>query len=75
MRVITDLVLILTPMLMPYYIFPSAFSGPKTRRGDALSARLSLLRLLRSRLSTALIRCAASCALGRGPVCENVAAG
>jgi hypothetical protein len=28
-----------------------------------------------ARLATALLRCTASCALGRGPVCEGVAAG
>jgi hypothetical protein len=73
MCVIIDLILVLTPMPMPYYIFPSAFSEPETRRGDALSA--SLLHPAPPLPSTALLRCTASCALDRGPVCEGVAAG
>jgi hypothetical protein len=44
MCVITDLILILTLMPMPYYISPNAFSEPKTRRGDVLSAYLLHLR-------------------------------
>jgi hypothetical protein len=73
MCIIIDLVLVLALTPMPYYIFPNAFSEPKTRRGDVLSA--SLVSPPPPLLSTALLRCAASCALGRGPVCEGVAAG
>jgi hypothetical protein len=44
MCVIIDLILVLTLMPMPYYIFPNAFSEPKTRKGDVLSASLLHLR-------------------------------
>jgi hypothetical protein len=68
MCIIIDLIRIPTLMPMPHYIFPNAFSEPKTRRGDALSASLSPPPPLPS---TALLRCAASCALGRGPACQS----
>jgi hypothetical protein len=44
MCVVIDLIPVLTPMPMPYYIFPHAFSGPKSRRGGASSASLLHLR-------------------------------
>jgi hypothetical protein len=49
MYIITDLVLILTLMPMPYYIFPNAFPTPKTRTEDTPCLSASLLHL-RSRL-------------------------
>ena len=77
MCVIIDLMPVLAPMPMPYYIFPNAFSGPKNkfRRGDVSSAPASLLHL-RSRPPpcSAVLLCVL-CALGRGPVREGVAAG
>jgi hypothetical protein len=45
MCIIVDLIPVLAPMPMPYYIFPNAFSEPKTRRGDVSSAPASLLHL------------------------------
>jgi hypothetical protein len=41
---------------MPYHIFPNAFSEPKTRRGDVLSASLLHLRSRLPPCSAALIR-------------------
>jgi hypothetical protein len=43
-------------MPMPYYIFPSAFSEPKTRRGDVLSASLLHLRSRLPPCSAVLLR-------------------
>jgi hypothetical protein len=76
MCVIIDRILVLTPMPMLYYIFPNAFPEPKPRRGDVLSMLVCVCVSPPPSLpSTALLRCTASCALGRGPVYEGVAAG
>jgi hypothetical protein len=72
--IVIDLIPVLALMPMPYYIFPNAFSGPKTRRGDVPSAP-ACVSPPPPLPSTALLRCTALCALGRGPVCEGVAAG
>jgi hypothetical protein len=45
MCIIVDLIPVLALMPMPYYIFPTPFSGPKARRGDVSSAPASLLHL------------------------------
>jgi hypothetical protein len=71
MCVIIDLILLLTPMPMPYYIFPSAFSEPKNQK----RWRLVCVSPPPPLPTTAMLRCTASCALGRGPVCEGLAAG
>jgi hypothetical protein len=68
---LSTLSLSLALMPMPYYIFPYAFSGPKTQK----RRRLVCVSPPPPLPSTALLRCPASCALGRGPVCEGVAAG
>jgi hypothetical protein len=73
MCIIIDLIPILALMPMSYYIFPNAFSEPKNqKRRRIVCACVSPPPPLPS---TALLRCAALCALGRGPVCEGVAAG
>jgi hypothetical protein len=71
--IIIDLISILAPMPMPYYIFPSPSQNLKTqKRRRIVCACVSPPPPLPS---TALLRCTALCALGRGPVCEGVAAG
>jgi hypothetical protein len=75
MCVIIDLVLVLTPMPMPYHIFPNAFPDLKDQKRRRLVCGGVSPPPPPPLPSTALLRCTASCALGRGPVCEGVATG
>jgi hypothetical protein len=56
MCIIIDFIPVLALMPMPYYIFPNAFSGPKTRRGDVLSASLLHFRSRLPPCSAVLLR-------------------
>jgi hypothetical protein len=51
---------------LPYYIFPTPFSEPKTQK-----RRRNVCACVSPPPPCSVVCCAALCALGRGPVCEG----